>query len=219
MVKRVFLDIETIPTRRADEFARIRKEQESKNAALKKPHPAEEVEAKIAEEVAKTALDGAAGQVVVICAAIDDGPVISWWDVAEERTLLTRFADEIAQALDGHAAIVVGHNVNGFDKPFLRQRAMVCGVHLPAWLTRAEKPWDAAATDTMLMWTGGAPGKFIGLDRLARALGVGEKSGDIDGANVWQAIKDGRIAEVRDYCALDVELARLCFHRMNPENF
>ena len=219
MVKRVFLDIETIPTRRADELARIRKEQEGKNAALKKPHPAEEVEAKIAEEIAKTSLDGASGHVVVICAAIDDGPVISWVDVDDERTLLTRFADEITQALGGHSGIVVGHNVNGFDKPFLRQRAMVCGVHLPAWLTRAEKPWDAAATDTMLMWTGGQPGKFIGLDRLARALGAGEKVGDIDGANVAQAIRDGRIAEVRAYCSHDVILTRTCFHRMNPENF
>ena len=48
--------------------------------------------------------------------------------------------------------------------------SLVTGVALPGFLTAPVKPWEATDIDTMLMWTGGASGQKIALDRLARAL-------------------------------------------------
>jgi len=217
-VTRVFLDIETIPTTSPDEMARIAADVLAHNGSLKKPHGDDEVRRLVDEAHRKTSFDGSLGEVVVIAAAIDDGPVCSWsrdYRVAgSEADLLTRFRNDMHDALDGHGAVVVGHNAMAFDRVFLRQRGLVVGVSLPAWLTATVKPWEAAEIDTMLMWTGGAPGKTISLDRLARSLGIGGKASPITGDKVWDAICAGQLADVVAYCEADVDLTRRCFHRM-----
>ena len=44
-----------------------------------------------------------------------------------------------------------------------------------------------------------------------------EQKGDIDGSKVWKAVQDGRIDEVAEYCAKDVERVRAIYKRMNFE--
>jgi hypothetical protein len=215
---RIFLDIETIPTTNPAEIAAIAEGVIAHNATLKKPHDADTVKQLIDEAHRKTSLDGAAGEVVVIAVALEGGPVRSWqremYGAADEAMLLTRFRNDLHEMTDGRGAVVVGHNAVGFDRPFLRQRGLVTGVALPGYLTAPVKPWEATEIDTMLMWTGGASGQKIGLDRLARALGLPGKTGDIDGKNVWDAIIAHRIDDVAAYCRADVELTRQVFNRM-----
>lgn len=201
-------------------MARIAADVLEHNASLKKPHDADQVARLTDEAHRKTALDGAVGEIVVISAAIDDGPVCSWsredWRLPQsEASLLRRFRDDMHDALDGRGAVVVGHNVVGFDRPFLRQRSLVLSTPLPRWMTAPIKPWEATDVDTMLMWTGGTPGKSISLDRLARALGLPGKTGDIDGAHVWDAVLAGHTLDVVAYCERDVDLTRRVFHRMS----
>jgi len=38
---------------------------------------------------------------------------------------------------------------------------------------------------------------------------------DIDGSKVWQYVQDGKIREVAEYCAKDVERTRQIYKRMN----
>jgi predicted PolB exonuclease-like 3'-5' exonuclease len=109
---------------------------------------------------------------------------------------------------------MIGHNSLGFDRPFLRARSIVLKEQLPVWMTRPLKPWDAVDSDTMLMWTGGQPGKTISLDRLCRALGLEGKRDGMDGSEVWDACKAGRHADVVAYCAADVARTRACWERM-----
>jgi hypothetical protein len=215
---KVFVDIETIPTSSPAEMARIFDDVQSHNATLKKPHGDAEVRAIGDEAHRKTALDAASGELVVIGAAVNDGPPQSWsrdWrEPGSERDLLVRFRDDMVDALDGAGASMIGHNAISFDRVFLRQRSLVLGVPLPGWMTAAIKPWEATEIDTMAMWTGGTPGKMIGLDRLARALGLPGKEGDISGAKVWDAILAGRLDDVARYCEADVTLTRDCWRRM-----
>lgn len=213
---RLWIDIETIPTQRADEIERIRADVEEHNAQLAKPHSAARVAELVDEAWRKTALDGAFGEVVCIGFALDAAPPSGFvrLPAASERHLLEEFAAMLGALSRPYQ--VSGHNVVGFDRPFLRQRALVHGVRLPAWFTRPVKPWDAVGADTMLAWTGGQPMKGIALDRLCRALGLPGKDG-LDGSMVWDAIRDGRLDDVARYCAGDVERARACGERLFSE--
>lgn len=210
---RLWIDIETIPTQRTEEIERIKAEVEEHNAQLARPHPAAKVAELVDEAWRKTALDGAFGEVVCIGFALDGAPpsVFARLPAASERQLLEDFAAMLGALSRPYQ--VSGHNVVGFDRPFLRQRALVHGLRLPAWFIRPVKPWDAVGADTMLAWTGGQVGKGIALDRLCRALGLPGKDG-LDGSMVWDAIRDGKLDDVARYCAGDVERARACGGRM-----
>lgn len=215
----VFFDIETIPTQRADERDRIAAEVREHNASLKKPHADDVVEGLIDEAWRKTALDGAFGEVVAICADCPEhGETFARGRVVDqsERALLGSFfswlgaVDETTQG----SIRLVGHNAVGFDRPFLRQRALVLELDCPGVIARPLKPWDAADVDTMLMWTLGSYGKTISLAKLCRALGVDGKTAGMDGSKVWDLVREGRIDEVVSYCAADVAAVRACYLRM-----
>ena len=218
-MRRVFFDVETIPSMDPAEVIRIHEAEREKNAALVKPHAAERVNASADEAWRKTALDPASGH--VFCVVVDTGhDVLTFggrneaqgvFHVANEATMLRDFA---AWARAQTPRNFIGHNSVGFDRPFLRARALVHGVRLPSWLVRPLKPWDAVSMDTMLMWTGGQPGKTISLDRLCRALGLEGKGDGPDGSQVWDMVKAGRADDVVAYCAADVKRTRACYERM-----
>jgi predicted PolB exonuclease-like 3'-5' exonuclease len=73
------------------------------------------------------------------------------------------------------------------------------------------RPYSEFIFDTMTQWAG--YGNRISLDRLGRALSLGGK-GDFNGSMVWDAIKNGEIERVAEYCAEDVELTRDIYKRM-----
>lgn len=214
----IFLDIETIPTQDAAELERIAADERARNAALVKPHSEAKVAENIDELVRKTALDAASGEIVCIAAleyGAGSGSAARTWsrdyrEAGSERTMLQEFFSWLSKH---NTQKLAGHNVLAFDEPFLRQRGFVLGLQVPGRLLGSERPWQAQQRDTMLMWTGGAPGKSISLDKLCRALGLPGK-GELDGSGVWDAVRAGRIDEVVTYCAADVERTRSCWVRM-----
>jgi hypothetical protein len=226
----IFIDIETIPTQRPDEIARIAAKAIAHNATLAKPKSDEEVRALADEAHRKTALDGAWAEVVCICIGlIDDDAAPSstrrwcygrsqepgpppWRECGDELDMIRDFF--IWLEFVKRPFTLIGHNVVGFDLPILRQRAMVHGLEAPACIRRTMKPWDAVEVDTMLMWTGGAPGKTISLDNLCRALGVDGKGNGLDGSKVYDAWLAGRHDEIAAYCADDVRRTMAVYERM-----
>jgi hypothetical protein len=234
----LFLDIETIPAQRPDVLADIREscksELETALAAVKAPANYKDAD-KIAEYIGakqrelteaheatveatyrKTGLDGAFGQVCVIGWAMDD-------DEPQVRAGL----DESALLKDFYAALrdipaseifqttVIGHNVASFDLRFIAQRSIVNGVRPHPVISRSAqaKPWESEKVfDTMVQWAG--PGSRISLDKLCRALSIASPKTELDGSKVWDYVRDGRIAEVQDYCKRDVQAVRSVFWRM-----
>jgi predicted PolB exonuclease-like 3'-5' exonuclease len=216
----IYLDIETIPDQRPgaiDEYrAEVKAPAQYKKADSIAAWLAENREAEAEAAWLKTSFDGGAGQIVAIGFAVDDEPAdcyhhVAGLSVASENGILKAFFDAVVTPL-GAGTTFVGHNLIGFDLPFLWKRAMVHQIKPPIWFPRAPKPWSERVADTMLLWdpTQRAGGSMA---RVCRALGI-EGKGDIDGSQVWPMVREGRIAEVADYCRGDVERTRTMYRRM-----
>lgn len=152
----------------------------------------------------KAALDPLTGRVLAIgyIFSKDDDLSVEFSDGTPdgERDLLLNFWDFAATATDSNR--MVGHNIHGFDLPFLYRRSLLLGVRVPAGVLEQGRYWSAAFVDTMRVWACGGAG-MVGLDRLARAFGVGEKIGDgAVFAELWA--KGGNREEAREYLANDL---------------
>lgn len=217
MTTQLFIDIETIPSQNPDVLSDFRAAVQAPGQ-YKKPESiaawmAENREQEAESAWLKTSFDGGLGQCVCIGYAFDDDAAqcITVGDLSREneREALHQFFSIVRLA--GRCQ-VIGHNVIGFDLPFLWKRACVLNVRPPAALPRNPKPWDECVQDTMLMWdsqqrAGGS------LDRLCRLMGIPGK-GDISGADVWPMVRDGRLVEVAAYCCADVDRTRSLYRRM-----
>jgi predicted PolB exonuclease-like 3'-5' exonuclease len=217
-MKPFYFDIETIPAQdpaiRAEIAASI-----TAPAQFKKPESIaewlkENRESEAEAQWLKTSFDGGVGHVVCIGWALGDGLSRSYavgdcQDREQERQILQDFFCALTDA--GHVQLV-GHNIVGFDIPFLWKRAMVLGVKPPHNFPRNPKPWSELICDTMLLWdsTQRAGGS---MDRICRLMGIPGK-GDFGGADVWPAMQRGEYGRVEDYCRQDVERTRAMHKRM-----
>lgn len=217
----VTLDLETCPSQseelRAEFLANVKAP-----AQYKKPESiAEWIKENAASEAEaawrRTSFDGAYGHICVIGVAFDDGPPISLYSpdwLRDEAANLRHFFDlvnERCAAQPNERPIFVGHNLVEFDLRFLFQRSVVLGVRPSRHIPFSAKPWDDAVFDTMSRWAGLKD--RVKLDKLAKVCGLDGK-GDIDGSMVWDYVRDGRIAEIAEYCRHDVALARDIYKRM-----
>ena len=210
---KIYIDIETIPTQN-DEL----KSYVCENLKAPGNYKNEESIAKWLEEnkgdaVNKTSLDGAFGEIVAIGVAInDEDPVVfycdDWQAPNREVDILTRFNDYLREHANKSKEVpqFIGHNITKFDDRFIFQRSVINGVK-PYYTATRQNTYD-----TMTEWAG--YGNTVSLDKLCKVLGV-EQKGDIDGSKVWQYVQDGKIAEVAEYCAKDVERTRQIYKRMN----
>ena len=211
MTNYLYMDIETIPAQSnsaRDYLARSAKV----DSRLKDPAKIEAARADAeADALAKTSFDGWFGHVIAIAVARDDGEII---------TSCARTLDEEANLIRGlfagldvyHRPTIVGHNVAGFDVPFLTRRAVSLGIPLPpsvCW-PRDPKPWDRQINDTMTMAAGVKD--RIGLDRLCNALGIAGKDG-FDGSQVAEAWARGEYDRIAAYCGDDVSRVRSVHQR------
>lgn len=238
----LYTDIETIPAQRPDVLAEIRDakqaELDAAIAAVKPPsnygsEAAEKwmkekgaaqikalqagIDAEIDAAYRKTGLDGAFGQICVIGWALNDDAPQTVCSASDEAFILREFArtlEEIDQS-ERFNTTVIGHNVSAFDLRFMAQRHWINGIRPHHIITRAAqaKPWESDKVfDTMVQWAG--VGNRISLDKLCRALGILSPKNGIDGSQVWDAVKEGRLGDVAAYCADDVAAVRAIYKRM-----
>jgi hypothetical protein len=219
----ITFDIETIPsqdpTTRAELAADISPPGNISKAETIAAWIADKKPAIVDEALAKTSFDGALGQIVVIGWAIDDEPAQSLQaddlSRAAEAMMLRRWFDALPRGNSGRRPVLIGHNSNAFDIPFLWKRAIVHGIRPPLWFPRDPKPWGEATFDTMTAWAGAKD--RISMDRLCRTLGIPGKGG-MDGSQVWPYVQAERIDEVAEYCRGDVERTRAIYKRITFAN-
>lgn len=217
----VYFDVETIPCQDPAYLERLKtevsppgniKKQESIDAWL-----AENRESAALEAMSKTSFDGGRGHVCAISWAVNDGSfeTVSVKDIAGEYAAIQKFFEAVGGL---HQLTLVGHNIAGFDLPFLTKRAVSLGLALPprrVW-PRDVKPWSKEIADTMSMWAGGT--NRISLDRLCDILGIPGKDG-FDGSMVAEAWKRGEHEKIADYCRDDVWRVREIHKRFLAARF
>jgi len=196
----LFFDIETIPA--ADAQHEILRQIHAKKLA-----DGRRVVEKFEDYLAYTSFDGAFGQIICIGYAIDDKEVEVLQ--GDEKQILKDFW-EIAK----NANLFIGFNNMDFDLRFIYQRSTVQGVMPTKNLSFARYRSDPIY-DIMWEWRKWAREPSVNLDTLAKALGIpSSKGGEIEGKNVWQAYKNGRLEEICQYCKKDVEVTRAIYKKM-----
>ena len=221
-----FIDIETLPSADPQVIAELAatikppgniKKQETIDAWM-----AENFQSALDDAVHKTGFSGLYGSIACICYSFDDGPVYSRsaCDIGEAEMLVSLFAHiEEVTGIEHHTGMAhtsltfIGHNVIGFDLPFIKHRCIINAVKPPLAFRKAfdAKPWGSEVADTMLMWSSDKE-KRTSMDKLCKAFGIPGK-GDFDGSMVaatWPVDPQ----KVISYCVDDVERTRKIYKRM-----
>ena len=88
---------------------------------------------------------------------------------------------------------LVGHNIAGFDVPFIVRRSWMLDVPVPATVFDRGRYLDGLVfVDTMALWQCGTRDQWVKLDVLSKAFGGGEKPVGDDG----EQITGGQFAEL-----------------------
>ena len=194
----IYLDIETIPSENKPERATAPK-------TLKKAESIEAYEtdpAHIEAEWRKQALKPMQGTILCIGLAVNnEDPVVLFGD--EER-IITEFANYCDEN-----EFFCGHNIKGFDLPFLRYKGFKYDV--PLYLPY--KRYDQRAEDTMEIWAGTDWQNKTSLANIAKFLGIECKS-TMKGSEVYDYWQEGRLQDIYDYCKEDVEVTREVYRRI-----
>lgn len=228
----IYLDIETVPGQAPFVLDLISEDAEKEKARVKAPgnyknpdaisayirEKEAEIDASADERWRRTSLDGGLGQIVAMSIAVGDDIVELYgpqdWQ-SSEPLILEWMNETIAGAYDKARHVrpyFVGHNIIGFDLRFIQQRCIVNGIKPHPVIPFDAKPWDERVFDTMTRWAG--VGNRISLDKLCKILSIPGKPDDIDGSKVWDFVQAGKIFEVADYCAGDVERVRQVHRKM-----
>lgn len=210
-------DIETLPCNDPEVIDQLRATIKPP-ATHKKPETIaawmeENAESALAELVAKTSFDGMYGRVACIAWTDNGGEtVFSTLASDSEYDSIKMFFSFIENTCHNQT-VFCGHNIAGFDLPFLKHRAIILGIKPPRILMSAmiAKPWDSCIADTMLMWSPDRE-KRASMDKICKALGIAGKEG-FDGSMVAETWPVDPM-KVIDYCKDDVRRTVAMYKRM-----
>jgi len=152
-------------------------------------------------------------RVAAISAVLRMGEHCKVWSLggpeSDERELIERFFDGIER----YTPTLVTWNGSGFDLPVLHHRCLALGITASRYWDSGEDDrefkWNnylnrfhARHTDLMDVLAGYQPRAFAPLDQMAVLCGLPGKMG-MDGSKVWDAFREGRIEDIRNYCETD----------------
>lgn len=130
----------------------------------------------------------------------------------DEKKALLRFL-QYMKRFDIEMDELVGHNIIGFDLPFIFQRCLVNCISAKPLVDLREFN-VRGVFDTMHHWWLGAK-RFVSLDDIAWALGIeSSKTETVEGSKVFDLYQAGRLAEIREYNLNDVRVTRKVYERM-----
>jgi predicted PolB exonuclease-like 3'-5' exonuclease len=166
-------------------------------------------------------------RVVAIACLLRERDQLRVWSLGAaadgEGELIQRFYDGVEK----YSPQLVSWNGGGFDLPVLHYRGLVHGVVAPRYWDLGEGDfadsrdfrynnyigrYHTRHVDLMDLLSLYQPRASVPLDQLARLLGLPGKLG-LEGSQVWEAFRSGRIAEIRDYCETDVANTWLVYLR------
>jgi hypothetical protein len=129
-----------------------------------------------------------------------------------EQQALTDFLG-LMRSFDSEVDEIVGHNVIGFDLPFIFQRCLVNNITVRPFVNLTEFN-VRGVYDTMHRWWLGSRNRAA-LDDIAWALGIpSSKTEEVEGSRVFELYQAGRLAEIREYNLNDVRVTRKVYERL-----
>jgi len=154
-----------------------------------------------------TALDWSTGQIVCV------GMI--FLEESGERELCLAGPDEAELLREFWKAIrpedrLIGHNLLGFDLPYLQARSVVRKV-TPSCSFDLRRYSTAAVYDTMQVWANWDRQKYPKLEVLAAILDLEGKTGH--GDQVWEWFEAGDWERIKQYCMQDVRLTLAVYRR------
>lgn len=160
------------------------------------------------------ALHAEFGQVCCISYAnafSDEKPIsfVAGDEEAEKQMLL-----DLKDIFDDERTILMGHNIKGFDIPFLAKRYLVHLHKVPKALNfGGKKPWEIPHKDSMeiLRFGGGAS---MSLRSACLMLGIDDPKGSVCGSEVPELFRKGALNTIAEYCEGDVCAERELINRL-----
>ena len=130
----------------------------------------------------------------------------------DEKKALLEFV-ALMRDFDPDTDELVGHNIIGFDLPFIFQRCLVHGISVRPFVNLGEFN-VRGVFDTMHHWWLGAK-RHVSLDDIAWALGIeSSKTAEVEGSKVFDLYQAGKLELIREYNLNDVRVTRKVYERM-----
>lgn len=215
----LFIDIETVPSQ-SEWFQKYIAEKHEENPYVRsdklKWFEEEGREELIARDIHAGGLNPVTGEVVAVSMARgDNDPIVFYRTLEQPEEVL--MADVIKYIQDSGFITFVGYNVKGFDIPFLATRQLLLKMNPQSnklHYARDAQPWNSDVVfDIMQEINGWRSRDNLSFDVICRSVGIEGIKDEMDGSQVWQAMKDGRAEEVANYCRRDVaNTQRLYYH-------
>ena len=123
----------------------------------------------------------------------------------DEAKLLTDFLEVASKIMNKYPTMKwVGHNIKGFDMPYIVKRALINSIVVPkAFHFQKQKPWDSCLLDTQDIWKfGGYNTAKLGL--ISELLGIPSPKDAMSGPEVNEYYWNGRMEEIKTYCEKDI---------------
>lgn len=124
----------------------------------------------------------------------------------DEKDILTEFLQVLTAVFFKAPGVkLVGHNIKGFDIPYICKKAMMNGIQLPTSLHMQKvKPWENCLLDTADIWKfGGWNGAKLGV--VCEVLGIPSPKEQMEGGQVSSEFYKGNIQHIMEYCERDVK--------------
>ena len=134
-----------------------------------------------------------------------------------EKLLISEFVRGLKKTFSNPKySYLCGHNIRGFDVPYIVRRMMVNGLDIPEILNVVgKKPWETKhLIDTQEMWGMGQFKYRTSVKVLAAMFGIPTPKDDIDGSMVSSAYWKGETMRIATYCEKDVVATARIYHKM-----
>jgi hypothetical protein len=128
----------------------------------------------------------------------------------DEKKVLSRFSAVINKISENYPEFkFCGHNIDGFDIPFLIKRMLINDIQIPKKLQIHNlKPWETPTLDTMKLWRFGSF-EPTSLDILCNAMGIiSPKSNEVNNkliSEIYYSDKTDSLSTILEYCNRDVD--------------
>jgi hypothetical protein len=130
----------------------------------------------------------------------------------DERHALIGFLN-LLRNFDPETDEIVGHNILGFDLPYIFQRCLINNIPVRPFVDLSEFH-VRGVFDTMHRWWLGAK-RHVSLDDIAWSLGIeSSKTAEAEGSKVFEMYQAGKLREIREYNLNDVRVTRKVYERM-----